>query len=279
MRDVTVRRQRPVSVQVRDVRKVFSPGTPNEKCALRDIDFELDEGDFAVVIGSNGAGKSTLLNALAGETAIDAGRIRIDHRDVGNQPVHKRASLVSRVFQDPLLGTAPSLSIEENLTVACARGRRKTLRLGLNRRRREFFRERISILGLGLEDRLADKVELLSGGQRQSLTLVMASLVAPRLMLLDEHTSALDPRAAELVLRLTSEVVSEESITTIMVTHNMQHALEFGNRLFMMHEGEFVLDATQREKSRLTVSDLVERFHVTDDKMLLSERGRAPDRA
>lgn len=250
--------------------KVFSAGTPNEKYALRNIDFELDEGDFAVVIGSNGAGKSTLLNALAGETAIDAGRILIDHRDVGVQPVYRRASLVSRVFQDPLLGTAPSLSIEENLTVASRRGRKKTLRLGLNRQRREKFRERVSILGLGLEDRLADKVELLSGGQRQSLTLVMASLVAPRLMLLDEHTSALDPRAAELVLKLTSEVVSKESITTIMVTHNMQHALEFGNRLFMMHEGEFVLDVAHQEKSRLTVRDLVDRFHVTDDKLLLS---------
>ena len=270
MRDVSALGSSSVSVQVRDARKVFSPGTPNEKTALRNVSFELEEGDFAVVIGSNGAGKSTLLNALAGAISIDSGRILIDRRDVGNQPVYKRANLVSRVFQDPTLGTAPSLSIEENLSVASKRGGRRTLRLGLNRHNRERFRERVSILGLGLENRLSEKVNLLSGGQRQSLTLVMASLVAPRLMLLDEHTSALDPRAAELVLKLTSDVVSTESITTIMVTHNMQHALEFGNRLFMMHEGELVLDATGPEKSRLTVKDLVDRFHVTDDKLLLS---------
>ena len=164
----------------------------------------------------------------------------------------------------------PALSVEENLAVASRRGKRKTLRLGLNRRNREFFREKINVLGLGLENRLSEKVQFLSGGQRQSLTLVMASLVSPRLMLLDEHTSALDPRAAELVLRLTAEVVAAEAITTIMVTHNMQHALEFGNRLFMMHDGKIVLDAGEDEKSRLNVSDLVGRFHVTDDKMLLS---------
>ena len=260
-----------MAARVRNVGKVFSPGTANEKIALRSIDFALDDGEFAVVIGSNGAGKSTLLNAVAGEVVIDTGEILIDGRNVRNQPVHRRASLVSRVFQDPMLGTAPGLSIEENLAIALGRGRRKTLRLGLNRRNREYFRERISVLGLGLENRLGEKVEFLSGGQRQSLTLVMASLVHPRLMLLDEHTSALDPRAAELVLTLTSEVVTEGAITTIMVTHNMQHALTFGDRLFMMHEGAIVLDVGGREKARLTVSDLVERFHVTDDKMLLSQ--------
>ena len=259
-----------LSVLVHDVSKVFSPGTPNEKTALRNIAFDLDDGEFAVVIGSNGAGKSTLLNALAGEISIDSGGIQIDGRDVRNQPVHRRASLVSRVFQDPMLGTAPALSVEENLAVASRRGKRKTLRLGLNRRNRETFRERIHVLGLGLENRLSEKVQFLSGGQRQSLTLVMASLLSPRLMLLDEHTSALDPRAAELVLKLTAEVVAADAITTIMVTHNMQHALEFGNRLFMMHEGEIVLDAREEEKSRLTVADLVGRFHVTDDKMLLA---------
>ena len=174
------------------------------------------------------------------------------------------------VFQDPMLGTAPTLSIEENLAIASRRGRRKTFRLGLSRRDREHFRERISVLGLGLENRLAEKVEFLSGGRRQSLTLVMASLVSPRLMLLDEHTSALDPRAADLVLKLTSDVVTAGAITTIMVTHNMQHAMRFGNRLFMMHEGEIVLDVGGEEKAKLTVNDLVDRFHVTDDKMLPS---------
>ena len=260
-----------MSARVRNVGKVFSPRTANEKIALRGIDFALDDGEFAVVIGSNGAGKSTLLNAVAGEVAIDSGEILIDGRNLRNQPVYRRAGLVSRVFQDPMLGTAPGLSIEENLAVALGRGRRKTFRLGLNRRNREYFRERISVLGLGLENRLEEKVEFLSGGQRQSLTLVMASLVSPRLMLLDEHTSALDPRAAELVLNLTSDVVTEGAITTIMVTHNMQHALDLGDRLFMMHEGAIVLDVGGQEKARLTVNDLVERFHVTDDKMLLSQ--------
>ena len=259
-----------MSAQVRNLSKVFSRGTANEKVALQGIEFDLDDGEFAVVIGSNGAGKSTLLNALAGEVVVDSGEILIDRRNVRDQPVYKRASLVSRVFQDPMLGTAPTLSIEENLAVALRRGRRKTFRLGLSRRDREYFRERISVLGLGLENRLAEKVEFLSGGQRQSLTLVMASLVSPRLMLLDEHTSALDPRAAELVLNLTSDVVTAGAITTIMVTHNMQHAMQLGNRLFMMHEGEIVLDIGGEEKARLTVDDLVDRFHVTDDKMLLS---------
>ena len=258
-----------MSVRIHNASKVFSPGTPNEKIALRDIDFALEDGEFAVVIGSNGAGKSTLLNALAGEAPIDSGEILIDGRDVGNQPVYKRASLISRVFQDPMQGTAPALSIEENLAVASRRGKRKTFRLGLNRRNREYFREKISVLGLGLENRLSEKVQFLSGGQRQSLTLIMASLVAPRLMLLDEHCSALDPRAAELVLGLTSEVVTGEAITTVMVTHNMQHALQFGGRLFMMHEGQIVLDAAAAEKSGLSVNDLVGRFRVTDDKMLL----------
>ena len=259
-----------MSARVRDAGKVFAPGTANEKVALKGIDFGLDDGEFAVVIGSNGAGKSTLLNAIAGEVAIDSGEILIDGRNLASQPVYKRASLVSRVFQDPMFGTAPTLSIEENLAVALRRGRRKTLRPGLRRRDREHFRERISVLGLGLENRLAEKVERLSGGQRQSLTLVMAALAPPRLMLLDEHTSALDPRAAERVLKLTSDVVTGGAITTIMVTHNMQHALELGDRLFMMHEGEIVLDVRGEEKAGLAVNDLIERFHVTDDKMLLS---------
>ncbi len=259
-----------MSVRVRDASKVFSSGTANERVALRGIDIALRDGDFAVVIGSNGAGKSTLLNAIAGVVGIDSGEILIDGRDVGRQPVHKRARLISRVFQDPTVGTAPGLSIEENLAVASWRGKRKGFRLGLNRRNREFFRERVSVLGLGLEGRLSEKVDSLSGGQRQSLALIMAALRAPRLMLLDEHISALDPRAADLVLRLTAELVAREAITTIMVTHNMQHALRFGNRLVMMHEGRVALDAAADVKAELTVADLVARFGVTDDKMLLS---------
>ena len=269
MRDVTGGRQGPAPIRVHNASKVFSPGTPNEKTALSKVDFALEDGEFAVVIGSNGAGKSTLLNALAGEVPLDSGGILIDGRDIGSQPVYRRAKLISRVFQDPMVGTAPELSIEENLAVAVRRGRRKTFRLGLNRRNREYFRERISVLGLGLENRLSEKVRALSGGQRQSLALIMAALLTPRLMLLDEHTSALDPRAAELVLKLTSDVVTGDKITTLMVTHNMQHALRFGTRLFMMHEGGIVLDAPAEEKAGLTVNDLVGRFLVTDDKMLL----------
>ena len=259
-----------MSATVENLSKVFASGTANAKVALRNITFELDDGDFAVVVGSNGAGKSTLLDSLAGEVAIDTGRILVDHQECQTWPVYKRADRISRVFQNPMLGTAPSLSIEENLAIAFRRGKRKTLRPGLDKKSREYFRERISILGLGLENRLTEKVEFLSGGQRQSLTLIMASLVPPRLLLLDEHTAALDPRAAELVLNLTIDAVGKDAITTIMVTHNMQHALQCGNRLFMMHEGEIVLDVKGREKSRLDVNDLIERFQVTDDKMLLS---------
>lgn len=257
-------------VHVQDISKVFSPGTASEKTALESLNFELKDGDFVVVIGSNGAGKSTLLNALAGEVAADTGKILIEDREVHNWPVYRRAKLISRVFQDPMLGTAPTLSIEENLAIAFRRGRRKSFRPGLTKADRETFRERVSVLGLGLENRLSEKVEALSGGQRQSLTLIMASLVSPRLMLLDEHTAALDPRAAELVLELTMDVVSRGKITTLMVTHNMEHALQSGNRLFMMHEGQIILDLSGNEKDALTVEKLVERFHITNDKMLLN---------
>lgn len=258
-------------IRVEDIHRTFHPGTVQEKRALRGIDFALNPGDFAVVIGSNGAGKSTLLNALAGEIAIDSGRICADGIDVHHWPTHRRAKLISRVFQDPMMGTAAALTIEENLSIAGRRGHRRGLRLSIRKGDRDIFRENLSTLGLGLEDRLADRVDLLSGGQRQSLTLVMATLNQPRLLLLDEHTAALDPRAAELVMKATTETVEKNATTTLMVTHNMSHAITFGNRLLMIHEGQVILDAAGDEKAKLTAAGLVERFHdVVSDRMMLN---------
>lgn len=259
------------AVEVEGVQRTFHPGTVQEKRALRGIDFELEPGDFAVVIGSNGAGKSTLLNALAGEISIDSGRICVDGIEIQSWPTHRRARLVSRVFQDPMMGTAAALTIEENLSIARRRGHRRNLRLSIRNDDREVFRERLAPLGLGLENRLSDRVDLLSGGQRQSLTLIMATLNQPRLLLLDEHTAALDPRAAELVMNATTQTVEEHHTTTLMVTHNMNHAITFGNRLLMFHEGRVILNAGAEEKSKLTASGLVERFHdAVSDRMILN---------
>ncbi|WP_419914769.1 ABC transporter ATP-binding protein [Hoeflea sp.] len=258
-------------MRVDDIRRTFHPGTVQEKKALRGISFDLEPGEFAVVIGSNGAGKSTLLNALAGEVPVDSGRIVANGKEIQNWPVHRRARLMSRVFQDPMVGTAAALTIEENLSIAARRGQRRSLRFGIRRSEREVFRQKLGMLGLGLENRLSDRVDLLSGGQRQSLTLVMATLKQPQLLLLDEHTAALDPRAAALVMRATTEVVQENATTTLMVTHNMGHAIEYGNRLLMIHEGQVILDASAEEKSKLTASSLVDRFHdVVSDRMVLS---------
>lgn len=258
-------------IRVEDVHRTFHPGTVQEKRALRGIDFHLDPGDFAVVIGSNGAGKSTLLNALAGEITIDSGRISADGVDIQTWPTHRRATLMSRVFQDPMMGTAAALTIEENLSIAKRRGHRRRLRLSIGKEDREVFREKLAPLGLGLESRLSDRVDLLSGGQRQSLTLIMATLNQPGLLLLDEHTAALDPRAAELVMTATTQTVEENATTTLMVTHNMSHAIAFGNRLLMIHEGRVILNAAAEEKSKLTASGLVERFHdAVSDRMMLS---------
>ena len=259
------------AIQVEDIRRTFHPGTVQEKKALRGVSFDLQPGEFAVVIGSNGAGKSTLLNALAGEIPVDSGRIVANGTAIQNWPVHRRARLMSRVFQDPMMGTAAALTIEENLSIAARRGQRRSLRFGIRKSEREAFREKLEMLGLGLENRLSDRVDLLSGGQRQSLTLVMATLKQPQLLLLDEHTAALDPRAAALVMRATTEVVQENATTTLMVTHNMSHAIEFGNRLLMIHEGRVILDASAEEKSKLTAGSLVDRFHdVVSDRMVLS---------
>lgn len=259
------------AVRVEGLSKTFNPGTVRSNRVLADVSFELAPGDFAVVIGSNGAGKSTLLNALAGEVRVDAGTISIGSTSLQALPAHRRAKYISRVFQDPMLGTAAALTIEENLAIAMRRGMGRRFATSVRAADRDLFRERLAALGLGLEQRLAESVELLSGGQRQSLTLVMATLKAPNLLLLDEHTAALDPRAAELVMAATIQSVEGERLTTLMVTHNMEHAVSHGNRLIMMHEGRIILNVTGEEKSKLTVSSLVDRFHaVVTDRMLLN---------
>ena len=242
------------------VTKTFFPGTINERRALDGLDLTLDEGDFVTVIGSNGAGKSTLLNAVAGRLPVDSGVVEIDGRNVNRLPDHKRARFVGRVFQDPLAGTAPNLTIEENLSLAWLRGRRRGLGRALSARRRQVFVEQLESLELGLEDRLTAKVGLLSGGQRQALSLLMAGFTHPRIMLLDEHTAALDPQRAALVTDLTERIVANGGLTTLMVTHNMEQAIRLGNRLVMMHEGRIVYEADARRKKSLTVRDLLQEF-------------------
>ena len=256
--------------------KTFNKGTINEKKALAGLSLHLEPGDFVTVIGGNGAGKSTMLNAVAGVWPVDSGRIILDGVDVTALPEHKRAGYIGRVFQDPMMGTAPNMQIEENMALAMRRGEKRGLRWAVTNAEREQFREQLSTLGLGLEDRMTAKVGLLSGGQRQALTLLMASLKKPKLLLLDEHTAALDPGTAEKVLELTRRVVSEEKLTCMMITHNMQSALELGSRTFMMDSGRIILDVGGAERSGLTVNDLLARFRagvgkaLDNDRMLLS---------
>jgi len=257
-------------LSARGLSKVFHPGTADERMALDRIDLDLAPGEFAVVIGSNGAGKSTLLNALAGEVRVDAGRVVIGGEDLTALATHRRARWIARVFQDPLVGTAASMTIEENLAVAESRGEPRTLAAALSRAGRERHAQLLAPLGLGLEQRLGTKVSLLSGGQRQALALVMAVMKRPALLLLDEHTAALDPRTAEAVMDATLAAVAGARLTTLMVTHNMSHALRFGNRLVMMNAGRIVLDVSGEEKAKLSVEGLVERFHLVDDKLLLA---------
>lgn len=257
-------------LEVATIRKTFNAGTVNARCALDSVSLKLADGDFAVVIGGNGAGKSTLLNAIAGEVMVDAGQIAIAGQDVTRTPTHRRAHLVSRVFQDPLAGSAGSMTIEENLALATRRGQRARLRFALTGPRRAAYRDLLAPFGLGLENRLDHKVELLSGGQRQSLALAMAVVTLPRLILLDEHTAALDPKTAASVMQATVRAVQEHRLTALMVTHNMQHAIDYGNRLIMMTDGRIRFEARDEEKRGLTVEALVERFHLTDDKMLLA---------
>ena len=261
-------------LELTKVSKTFFPGTVNERRALRSIDLKLDEGDFVTIIGSNGAGKSTLLNVIAGTMKADAasgaqaaGTIKIDHKDVSRQPEHRRARYIARVFQDPQAGTAPHLTIEQNVAIALTRGQSRGLGHGVTRARRAQFRYELQVLGLGLEDRLRTLVSMLSGGQRQALSLLMASFTKPSILLLDEHTAALDPQRAELVTQLTIKVVAESNLTALMVTHNMAQALRVGNRLLMMHEGEIVLELDEAQKKRTSVADLVERFTAVKGEM------------
>ncbi|MDR1442944.1 MAG: ATP-binding cassette domain-containing protein [Bifidobacteriaceae bacterium] len=249
------------------VEKTFFAGTANERRALRSISLHLAEGDFATIIGSNGAGKSTLLNVIAGSLPIDKGKIEVGERDVTKRPAYRRAALLARVFQDPQAGTAPHLTIEQNMSIALTRGRRRGLGRGVGRRRRAEFREHLAVLGLGLENRLKTRVGMLSGGQRQALSLLMASFTEPKLLLLDEHTAALDPARAELVTELTEKVVADSHLTALMVTHNMAQALRVGNRLLMMHEGQIILELNAAQKRRTTVADLMERFTSVKGQM------------
>jgi len=256
--------------------KTFNAGTVNEKTALRDLSLHIGEGEFVTVIGGNGAGKSTLLNAVAGVLAVDRGTIAIGGEDVTRLPEHRRARYIGRVFQDPMMGTAATMQIEENMALAMRRGRRRTLRPGIGRAERETYREMLRILDLGLENRLTAKVGLLSGGQRQALTLLMATLQRPKLLLLDEHTAALDPRTAAKVLDATERIVGRDRLTTLMITHNMRDAIAHGSRLIMLYDGRVVVDVSGEEKRRLTVPQLLELFgrasgsDEADDTLLLS---------
>ena len=263
-------------LELHQVCKTFNPGTVNEKAALNHLSLTLEEGDFVTVIGGNGAGKSTMLNAISGVWPVDAGTVRIDGVDVTELSEHRRAVYLGRVFQDPMVGTAGNMTIEENLALAARRGEKRTLRWGIKKSEREQFKELLRPLGLGLEDRLTAKVGLLSGGQRQALTLLMASLKKPKVLLLDEHTAALDPKTAAKVLELSDQIVKEHKLTTLMVTHNMKDAIAHGNRLIMLDAGRVILDIRGEEKQKLTVPDLLARFtkasgeEVESDRLLLA---------
>ncbi|MGW8193391.1 MAG: ABC transporter ATP-binding protein [Desulforhopalus sp.] len=255
-------------IRLEKISKYFHRGSVNEVFALNSIDLHIDEGDFVTVIGSNGAGKSTLLNCIAGGFLPDSGRIFIGGRDVTAWPEHRRAGLISRVFQNPLLGTCPSATIEQNMALASKRGKKRGLARGVRNCDRDRFRGLLQQLGLGLETRLLDKVGLLSGGQRQALTMLMATMIQPEVLLLDEHIAALDPKTAGQILRLTQEIVTNRQLTTLMITHNMKHAIRFGNRLLMLHQGRVLLELHGREKETLTVKDLLEQFYIAQGEEL-----------
>ena len=262
-------------LKIQNIHKTFNPGTINEKHALNDLCLHLKEGEFVTVIGGNGAGKSTMLNAVAGVWGVDEGKILIDDVDVTHLPEYKRAAYIGRVFQDPMMGTAATMQIEENMALAARRGMKRTLRAGITKEERDFYRDQLRILDLGLEDRMTAKVGLLSGGQRQALTLLMASLRKPKLLLLDEHTAALDPKTASKVLEATQRIVEKDNLTTMMITHNMRDAIAYGNRLIMMYNGHIVVDVSGEEKKNLTVEKLLSLFSQNsgsdevDDKLVL----------
>ncbi len=262
-------------LRVENISKTFNYGTPNEKVALDGLSLHLENGDFVTVIGGNGAGKSTLLNSIAGVFPVDSGSITIDGNNITKLPEHKRALYLGRVFQDPMLGTAANMGIEENLAISKRRGQRRTLKWGVTDAEREEYKTLLAPLDLGLENRLGSKVGLLSGGQRQALTLLMATLKQPKLLLLDEHTAALDPKTAAKVLEITDKIVNENKLTTLMITHNMRDAITHGNRLIMLNQGKIILDIKGEEKKNLTVADLLEKFAIAsgetmdNDKLLL----------
>lgn len=263
-------------LELKNIHKTFNPGTVNAKTALSGLNLTLNDGDFVTVIGGNGAGKSTMLNVIAGTIAVDDGEILLDGKDITRLPEHKRAEYLGRVFQDPMMGTAATMQIEENLALAARRGKRRGLKIGITKADRENYKEQLKILGLGLEDRMTSKVGLLSGGQRQALTLLMATLRQPKLLLLDEHTAALDPKTASLVLDATQRIVEASGLTTLMITHNMRDAITYGNRLIMMYDGHVVVDVSGEEKKNLTVEQLLGLFSQAsgsdevNDKMVLS---------
>lgn len=263
-------------LEIRDIYKTFNAGTQNEKHALNGVSLTLKDGDFVTVIGGNGAGKSTTLNAIAGVWPVDAGQILIDGVDITNYSEHKRAKYLGRVFQDPMTGTAATMSILENMAIAARRGKRRGLSWGVTRQEKEIYMEMLKKIDLGLEERLTSKVGLLSGGQRQALTLLMATIQKPQLLLLDEHTAALDPKTAKKVLSLTDEVIRENNLTAVMITHNMKDAINYGNRLVMMYEGRIIYDVEGEEKKQLKVSDLLEKFEqvsggeFANDRMMLA---------
>ena len=264
-------------LKITNLQKTFNPGTVNAKTALDGLNLTLNDGDFVTVIGGNGAGKSTMLNAIAGVWKPDQGTVEIDGVDVTNMPEHKRAAFLGRVFQDPMKGTAPDMEIAENLSIASRRGVRRKLVRGVRKRDREEYKKLLATLELGLEDRLSAKVGLLSGGQRQAVTLLMATLRRPKLLLLDEHTAALDPKTAAKVLEITNKLVTENNLTTLMITHNMHDAIAYGNRLIMMHEGHIVVDVSGEDKKKLTIPQLLGLFEqasgstMADDKLILSK--------
>ncbi len=263
-------------LDIKMISKTFNAGTINEKKALQQVSLHLNPGDFVTVIGGNGAGKSTLMNSVSGAYPVDEGQILIDGVDVTHLPEHKRAKYIGRVFQDPMMGTAATMQIEENLALAARRGKKRGLRIGITAAERKLYKEQLAALDLGLEDRMTAKVGLLSGGQRQALTLLMATLQKPKLLLLDEHTAALDPKTAAKVLETTQRIVEKDNLTTLMITHNMRDAITYGNRLIMMYDGRIVVDVSGEEKKKLTVEQLLALFSKAsgsdeaDDKLLLS---------
>ena len=262
-------------LEIRNISKTFNKGTINEKKALDGVNLNLNPGDFVTIIGGNGAGKSTTLNAIAGAWYVDSGQIIVDGTDITRLPEHKRAAYLGRVFQDPMTGTASTMSIEENMAIAARRGARRGLRWGISKKEREDYKRQLKELDLGLEDRLSSKVGLLSGGQRQAITLLMAAARKPKLLLLDEHTAALDPKTAAKVLEISDKIIAEHGLTAMMVTHNMKDAIAHGNRLIMMHEGKIIYDVSGEEKKRLHVSDLLAKFEeasgdeFANDRMML----------